>query len=91
MKEKAIEWIGSSKKDLRSLSEDVINEIGYALYQAQIGSQMVQMLLKFSQMIKLALIEQFTLSASSKQYLYCLFFKKNRKAALLHQKKILNL
>jgi len=37
MKEKSIEWIGSSKKDLVSLPEDVVDEIGYALYLAQIG------------------------------------------------------
>ena len=39
MKEKQLEWIGSSKKDLMILSEDVIDVIGYALYQAQIGSK----------------------------------------------------
>lgn len=39
MKEKFIVWIGSSKKDLMSLSDVVIDEIGYALYFAQIGKQ----------------------------------------------------
>ena len=39
MKEKNIEWIGSSKKDLMSLSENVRDVIGFALYHAQMGSK----------------------------------------------------
>ncbi len=39
MNEKTLEWISSSKKDLMSLPENVIDEIGYALYLAQIGGQ----------------------------------------------------
>lgn len=39
MKEKFVMWMGSSKKDLMSLSDTVIDEIGYALYFAQIGKQ----------------------------------------------------
>ena len=38
MKEKPIEWIGSSKKDLISFSKDVVQVIGYALYFAQLGN-----------------------------------------------------
>lgn len=34
---KSIEWVGSSKKDLMDLSDDVIDAIGYALYYAQKG------------------------------------------------------
>lgn len=30
-------WLGSSKKDLLSLAEDVVDIFGYALYLAQIG------------------------------------------------------
>ena len=30
-------WVGSSKKDLLALPEDVIDVFGYALYLAQIG------------------------------------------------------
>jgi phage-related protein len=30
-------WVGSSKKDLLSLPEDVVDLFGYALYLAQIG------------------------------------------------------
>jgi phage-related protein len=37
MQLKAIEWIGSSKKDLLDLPEDVVDDIGYALYHAQKG------------------------------------------------------
>jgi phage-related protein len=39
MKEKIVIWLGSSKKDLMSLSSDVIDEIGYALHIAQIGQR----------------------------------------------------
>jgi phage-related protein len=39
MKEKPIVWIGSSKKDLMTLSEDVIDVVGYALYYAQMGNK----------------------------------------------------
>ena len=39
MKEKPVEWLGSSKKDLMSLSEDVIDVVGYALHHAQMGSK----------------------------------------------------
>lgn len=35
MKKKSVIWIGSSKKDLMALSEDVIDVIGYALHYAQ--------------------------------------------------------
>ena len=34
---KPVEWIGSSKADLRSFPEAVRAVVGYALYQAQIG------------------------------------------------------
>ncbi|MFA6065707.1 MAG: type II toxin-antitoxin system RelE/ParE family toxin [Candidatus Babeliaceae bacterium] len=37
--EKVIIWVGSSKNDLMSLSEDVIDAIGYALYYAQTGNK----------------------------------------------------
>jgi phage-related protein len=36
---KRLEWIGSSKKDLRALPEEVIDVFGYALYLAQIGEK----------------------------------------------------
>jgi phage-related protein len=36
---KPIFWIGSSKKDLLSLPDDVQDEIGYALYKAQKGEK----------------------------------------------------
>lgn len=39
MKVKPIEWIGSSKKDLKSLAIDVVQALGYALYHAQIGGK----------------------------------------------------
>ena len=39
MREKQIIWIGSSKKDLMALSEDVIDVIGYALHYAQAGNK----------------------------------------------------
>ncbi|MES2217635.1 MAG: type II toxin-antitoxin system RelE/ParE family toxin [Pseudomonadota bacterium] len=34
---KKLWWVGSSKKDLKSFPEEVIREIGYALYEAQKG------------------------------------------------------
>jgi phage-related protein len=34
-----LEWIGSSKKDLRALPGEVVDVFGYALYLAQIGSR----------------------------------------------------
>lgn len=36
---KPLYWIGSSKKDLQSLPEDVQDVFGYALYLAQIGKK----------------------------------------------------
>lgn len=34
---KTLEWIGSSKKDLKDMPEDVQDTIGFALHFAQIG------------------------------------------------------
>lgn len=34
---KQLEWIGSSKKDLKGLPEEVVHVFGYALYLTQIG------------------------------------------------------
>lgn len=39
MKLKEIIWISSSKKDLLSLPEDVVNLMGYGLFLAQKGQQ----------------------------------------------------
>jgi phage-related protein len=36
---KLLIWIGSSKKDLRAMPEDVRDTFGYALYRAQLGSK----------------------------------------------------
>lgn len=36
---KPLYWIGSSKKDLQSLPEDVQDVFGYALYLAQVGKK----------------------------------------------------
>lgn len=36
---KPLYWIGSSKKDLQSLPEDVQDVFGYALYLAQVGGK----------------------------------------------------
>jgi phage-related protein len=36
---KALEWVGSSKKDLLTFPEDIRKEIGYALYIAQNGGK----------------------------------------------------
>ena len=36
---KPLEWIGSSKKDLKALPEEVIDVFGYALYLAQTGGR----------------------------------------------------
>ena len=36
---KALEWIGSSKKDLLMFPEEVRKEVGYALYVAQNGGK----------------------------------------------------
>lgn len=34
-----IEWVGSSKKDLKAMPEEVQDEIGYALHLAQAGEK----------------------------------------------------
>jgi len=36
---KPVIWVASSKSDLGSLDEDVRNEIGHALFQAQLGGK----------------------------------------------------
>ena len=36
---KPVVWIGSSLEDLKEFPEDVQDEIGYALYQAQTGKK----------------------------------------------------
>ncbi len=37
IKLKELAWVGSTRSDLQALPEDVQDEIGYALYQAQSG------------------------------------------------------
>ena len=39
---KRLEWIGSSKKDLKALPQQVVHVFGYALYLAQIGDKRKQ-------------------------------------------------
>jgi phage-related protein len=39
---KPLEWIGSSKKDLRSLPDEVMDVFGYALHLAQAGGKHTQ-------------------------------------------------
>jgi phage-related protein len=39
---KPLYWMGSSRKDLLSLPEEVIDTFGYALYLAQIGKKHAQ-------------------------------------------------
>ena len=39
---KPLEWIGSSKKDLKSLPDDVVDVFGYALHLAQAGGRHIQ-------------------------------------------------
>jgi len=34
---KALDWVGSSRKDLKEFPAEVRNTMGYALYQAQLG------------------------------------------------------
>lgn len=34
---KPVEWIGSSKEDLRSFPDPVQDQVGFAVYQAQVG------------------------------------------------------
>jgi phage-related protein len=36
---KPVSWVGSSQKDFRAFPDSVQDEIGYALYQAQIGGK----------------------------------------------------
>ena len=36
---KAVVWISSSRKDLKSFPDDVKRVIGFALYQAQLGNK----------------------------------------------------
>jgi phage-related protein len=37
--QKPLEWVRSSRDDLKGLPEDVQDEVGYALYLAQIGEK----------------------------------------------------
>lgn len=37
--QKRLRWIGSSKKDLTAMPEEVQDDFGYALYQAQLGEK----------------------------------------------------
>jgi phage-related protein len=39
---KLLEWIGSSKKDLKALPDEVMDVFGYALYLAQTGGKHAQ-------------------------------------------------
>ncbi len=39
---KPLEWIGSSKKDLRALPDEVMDVFGYALHLAQAGGKHLQ-------------------------------------------------
>jgi phage-related protein len=39
---KTLFWVGTSRKDLAALPSDVRDVFGYALYQAEIGSQHLQ-------------------------------------------------
>jgi phage-related protein len=39
---KPLEWIGSSKKDLKALPDEVVDVFGYALYLAQTGGKHAQ-------------------------------------------------
>ncbi len=36
---KPLQWVGSSKKDLLALPEEVVDVFGYALYLAQVGKK----------------------------------------------------
>ena len=40
--EKPLHWVGSAKKDLLALPEDVIDDIGYALGAVQLGATPAQ-------------------------------------------------
>lgn len=42
LNEKPLHWVGSSKKDLLGLPEDVIDDFGYALGAVQMGGQPAQ-------------------------------------------------
>lgn len=39
MYEKPLEWIGGSRKDLKAMPSEVQADIGFALYQAQLGEK----------------------------------------------------
>ena len=36
---KPLEWIASSKKDLRTMPDSVQDNVGFALFQAQLGEE----------------------------------------------------
>src|SRR6266516_1411408 len=38
---KPLEWLGSSRRDLRAFPEEVRDEIGFALFQAELGGKHV--------------------------------------------------
>lgn len=39
--EKPVDWMGSSKKDFLTFPDEVKDEMGFALYQAQVGDKHV--------------------------------------------------
>jgi len=39
---KILDWIGSSKKDLLKLPEEIIQTFGFGLYQAQMGNRHIK-------------------------------------------------
>jgi phage-related protein len=36
-KQRTVIWVGSSKNDLMKLPSDVVSDVGFGLYQAQLG------------------------------------------------------
>jgi phage-related protein len=39
---KSLQWVGSSKKDLLTMPEDVIDVFGFALHLAQMGKSTIR-------------------------------------------------
>jgi hypothetical protein len=98
---KPLVWIGSSKKDLKALPDDVIDVFGYALHLAQagdrhnqakplqgFGSAGVLACWKSWKTIAAIPIVRFTPFDSPNESMYCMCFRRNQNPALLRPSRI---
>jgi len=92
---KSVVWVGSSHRDLKEFSSDVQDEVGYALYIAQLGDKhsKVKHLKGFSGVMEIRSdfatipIDQYTLPKSETLFTCYTLFKRNPKEVLKHLKR----